>query len=299
MEGDHSNVEMNSSNNSSTSCGTCSNGAPAGSSRWNPTKEQINMLESLYKQGIRTPSAEQIQQITTRLRAFGHIEGKNVFYWFQNHKARQRQKQKQESMAYINRFVHRTTHPKFPSNSHPCPNVVCGPYYVPVVQQPHDHTGIHQQHQYPNKVLLSDSIRRRSPISLDKLEKSSTTTRIICCAAGAGYEPVPTQAAGGILYTTNIGGSGAGGFEPARAVGSTEKLIGSSSSSCEQETLSLFPVRPTGILQGKEENSHIMADESPATNYRSTICNPSSSEVDQEACSSGYHDQPFYDFFSR
>ncbi|KAE9463528.1 hypothetical protein C3L33_04569, partial [Rhododendron williamsianum] len=35
--------------------------------------------------------------ITARLQAYGHIEGKNVFYWFQNHKARQRQKQKQES----------------------------------------------------------------------------------------------------------------------------------------------------------------------------------------------------------
>ncbi|KAL6552781.1 Homeodomain [Orobanche hederae] len=83
-----------------------------GGSRWNPTKEQIDMLESLYKQGLRTPSAEQIQQITARLRDFGHIEGKNVFYWFQNHKARQRQKQKQkqkqESFAYFNRFLHAT-----------------------------------------------------------------------------------------------------------------------------------------------------------------------------------------------
>lgn len=92
-------------------------GAPV-SSRWNPTKEQISMLESLYRQGIRTPSAEQIQQITSRLRVYGHIEGKNVFYWFQNHKARQRQKQKQESMDYINRYFH-TTPPLFPP---PCPN---------------------------------------------------------------------------------------------------------------------------------------------------------------------------------
>ncbi|CAA2961450.1 wuschel related homeobox 2 [Olea europaea subsp. europaea] len=44
------------------------------------------MLESLYMQGLRTPSAQQIQQITNRLRAFGQIEGKNVFYWFQNDK---------------------------------------------------------------------------------------------------------------------------------------------------------------------------------------------------------------------
>lgn len=99
---------------------TGGSGGTPGSSRWNPTKEQINMLENLYMQGMRTPSAEQIQQITISLRAFGHIEGKNVFYWFQNHKARQRQKQKQESLAYINRFIHRTCQPVFPSR--PCSN---------------------------------------------------------------------------------------------------------------------------------------------------------------------------------
>lgn len=94
-----------------------SGGTPVGS-RWNPTKEQIDLLESLYRQGIRTPSAEQIQHITGRLRAFGHIEGKNVFYWFQNHKARQRQKQKQDKFAYYNRFLHRTS--VFPPPN--CPN---------------------------------------------------------------------------------------------------------------------------------------------------------------------------------
>ncbi|XP_027343395.1 WUSCHEL-related homeobox 2-like [Abrus precatorius] len=65
--------------------------------RWSPTKEQISILENLYKEGIRTPNADQIQEITCRLRVYGHIEGKNVFYWFQNHKARQRQKEKQQS----------------------------------------------------------------------------------------------------------------------------------------------------------------------------------------------------------
>ncbi|GFP95969.1 wuschel-related homeobox 2 [Phtheirospermum japonicum] len=86
------------------------------------------MLESLYKQGLRTPTAEQIQQITVRLRDFGHIEGKNVFYWFQNHKARQRQKQKQENFAYYNRFIHAT--PLFqPYQNGNIFAVVCSPYY--------------------------------------------------------------------------------------------------------------------------------------------------------------------------
>ncbi|KAL6552493.1 hypothetical protein OROHE_007857 [Orobanche hederae] len=66
------------------------------SSRWNPTPEQLQTLEELYRWGTRTPSAEQIQQITSQLRRYGKIEGKNVFYWFQNHKARERQKRRRQ-----------------------------------------------------------------------------------------------------------------------------------------------------------------------------------------------------------
>ncbi|XP_019436045.1 PREDICTED: WUSCHEL-related homeobox 1-like [Lupinus angustifolius] len=66
------------------------------SSRWNPTPEQLRELEELYRRGTRTPSAEQIQHITAQLRRFGKIEGKNVFYWFQNHKARERQKRRRQ-----------------------------------------------------------------------------------------------------------------------------------------------------------------------------------------------------------
>ncbi|KAL6552513.1 hypothetical protein OROHE_007877 [Orobanche hederae] len=66
------------------------------SSRWNPTPEQLQTLEELYRWGTRTPSAKQIQQITSQLRRYGKIEGKNVFYWFQNHKARERQKRRRQ-----------------------------------------------------------------------------------------------------------------------------------------------------------------------------------------------------------
>ncbi|KAM0941327.1 putative transcription factor homeobox-WOX family [Dioscorea sansibarensis] len=93
-------------------------GTPSSSSsRWNPTKEQITILEGLYKQGIRTPTAEQIQQITSRLKQYGCIEGKNVFYWFQNHKARQRQKQRQETYAYFTTLLHPPTPPPPPCNT--------------------------------------------------------------------------------------------------------------------------------------------------------------------------------------
>lgn len=70
-----------------------------GGTRWNPTLEQIGILEKLYKEGMRTPNSQQIEQITSQLAKFGKIEGKNVFYWFQNHKARQRQKLKRRSLG--------------------------------------------------------------------------------------------------------------------------------------------------------------------------------------------------------
>lgn len=66
------------------------------SPRWNPTPEQLHALEEMYQCGIRTPSTDQIKIITARLRRFGKIEGKNVFYWFQNHKARERQKRRRQ-----------------------------------------------------------------------------------------------------------------------------------------------------------------------------------------------------------
>ncbi|CAL5206034.1 unnamed protein product [Lathyrus oleraceus] len=70
-----------------------------GGTRWNPTQEQIGILEMLYRGGMRTPNAQQIEQITVQLSKYGKIEGKNVFYWFQNHKARERQKQKRNSLG--------------------------------------------------------------------------------------------------------------------------------------------------------------------------------------------------------
>ncbi|TYJ46001.1 hypothetical protein E1A91_A02G093500v1 [Gossypium mustelinum] len=73
--------------------------AGAGGTRWNLTQEQIGILEMMYRGGMRTPNAQQIEQITVQLGKYGKIEGKNVFYWFQNHKARERQKQKRNSLV--------------------------------------------------------------------------------------------------------------------------------------------------------------------------------------------------------
>ena len=62
------------------------------STRWCPTPAQLMILEEMYRGGLRTPNASQIQQITAHLAHYGRIEGKNVFYWFQNRKSRSKNK---------------------------------------------------------------------------------------------------------------------------------------------------------------------------------------------------------------
>ncbi|KDP44220.1 hypothetical protein JCGZ_05687 [Jatropha curcas] len=214
-------------------------------SRWNPTKEQISLLEGLYRQGIRTPTADQIQQITARLKAFGHIEGKNVFYWFQNHKARQRQKQKQEIMGYnnINRYLHKPHQPMFAS---PCTNVVCGSYYLPQID-----LGFCPPY---SKVLLPGSFKRKP--RTEKIDQKART--YACCA---GYEPVMTQE----YHNKNISGN---------------NYVNN------QETLPLFPLQPTGVLQGK---AMITASSSSS----------SFSEISPDGVEENTDGKlPFFDFFS-
>ncbi|KAK6150695.1 hypothetical protein DH2020_015627 [Rehmannia glutinosa] len=81
----------NSNNKSSSNSYLCRQS----STRWTPTTDQIRILKDLYyNNGVRSPTAEQIQRISAKLRQYGKIEGKNVFYWFQNHKARERQKKR-------------------------------------------------------------------------------------------------------------------------------------------------------------------------------------------------------------
>nr|CAD1820627.1 unnamed protein product [Ananas comosus var. bracteatus] len=84
-----------SSSSSASSSSSSSMVCRQSSTRWIPTSEQIRILRDLYYNcGIRSPTSEQIQRISATLRRYGKIEGKNVFYWFQNHKARERQKKR-------------------------------------------------------------------------------------------------------------------------------------------------------------------------------------------------------------
>ncbi|KAG9453925.1 hypothetical protein H6P81_006829 [Aristolochia fimbriata] len=74
-------------------------GGGAKCGRWNPTAEQVKVLTDLFRSGLRTPSTDQIQKISSQLSFYGKIESKNVFYWFQNHKARERQKRRRISLV--------------------------------------------------------------------------------------------------------------------------------------------------------------------------------------------------------
>ncbi|KAK4433252.1 WUSCHEL-related homeobox 5 [Sesamum alatum] len=74
--------------------------------RWNPTSEQVKVLTELFRSGLRTPSTDQIQKISSQLSFYGKIESKNVFYWFQNHKARERQKRRRVLVDEGNEIMH-------------------------------------------------------------------------------------------------------------------------------------------------------------------------------------------------
>ncbi|KAF4392423.1 hypothetical protein G4B88_005382 [Cannabis sativa] len=82
------------------------NSSSSSTSRWCPTPEQLMILEEMYRAGTRTPNASQIQQITAHLSFYGKIEGKNVFYWFQNHKARDRQKLRRKLYKQLQQQQH-------------------------------------------------------------------------------------------------------------------------------------------------------------------------------------------------
>ncbi|KAG1337889.1 WUSCHEL-related homeobox 5-like [Cocos nucifera] len=202
--------------------------SPSGS-RWNPTKEQIAILEGLYRQGIRTPSAEQIQQITGNLREYGSIEGKNVFYWFQNHKARQRQKQKQECFAYYSRLFHQA--PPTPVLSPPapptCTNAVRSPYYFQVPQI--GGVGFYRP-RFPNMFLpgaLHVNPRPEYQVRQEKIPEA--------------YSNAPHPAYHYDHHATGMGHSTAG--------------LATMNGPISHETLQLFPLHPTGILEERSGNT--------------------------------------------
>jgi len=62
--------------------------------RWKATMQQKEILEYIYRNGMQSPTVEDIERITAVLKNYGRVEGKNVFYWFQNFNAREREQRK-------------------------------------------------------------------------------------------------------------------------------------------------------------------------------------------------------------
>ncbi|GLJ37175.1 hypothetical protein SUGI_0754130 [Cryptomeria japonica] len=75
---------------------------PEPKARWNPTKEQIEILESIYTSGKIKPSRDDIRMIRIQLLEFGEVEEANVFYWFQNRKSKNRKRQRRLNPAKEN-----------------------------------------------------------------------------------------------------------------------------------------------------------------------------------------------------
>ncbi|KAH9307802.1 hypothetical protein KI387_035713, partial [Taxus chinensis] len=62
--------------------------------RWHPKKEQIHVLQGVFDSGVTNPSPHEISRITTELQQFGQLRKSNVYYWFQNRKAKTKKKQR-------------------------------------------------------------------------------------------------------------------------------------------------------------------------------------------------------------
>ncbi|CAO2182387.1 unnamed protein product [Urochloa humidicola] len=298
--------------------------AALANARWNPTKEQVAVLEGLYEHGVRTPSAEQIKQITARLREHGQIEGKNVFYWFQNHKARQRQKQKQDSFAYFTRFLRRppplpmlAVRPPAPPPlyPHPAPPAAAAaacsssssnnnnagthvnvnpvmyraPYYMPAPQAPGANT------------LYYHHPQQQMPLMYPRMEVAQD--KMIPAAAQHQHQHQHQRRrhyhpAGGAMYQA------AGAPNNASAAATQHALHFPAAAAADagpsRETLQLFPLQPSYLLPDKARAA--AAGGGAAMAAASTASALLSAEESGESMGSQDADGeapsvPFYDFF--
>lgn len=58
--------------------------------RWILTKEQKDLSVEMYREGIRNPTPDQIDEIASQLWMYGTIQSKSVHHLFQNRKAGER-----------------------------------------------------------------------------------------------------------------------------------------------------------------------------------------------------------------
>ncbi|CAN4098887.1 unnamed protein product [Withania somnifera] len=96
--------------------------------RWKPTPQQLMILQDLYKKGLTNPNSCQVQMISYHLSMYGKIQWKNVFYWFQNHKARDRQKLRKQMFQQKQKYTSITTDVQNPRSPSPSSAVNHQPY---------------------------------------------------------------------------------------------------------------------------------------------------------------------------
>ena len=113
--------------------------------RWYPVEEQKEILEELFKSGMESPNIEDIGTITTILQAYGHVEERNIFYWFQNRQTRERRKQKRDSQGNFKPNSGDASSPSMPMlqqmNTMCCAR--CHNALVTVAAIPNDYSGAH------------------------------------------------------------------------------------------------------------------------------------------------------------
>ncbi|MQM17247.1 hypothetical protein Taro_050218, partial [Colocasia esculenta] len=194
------------------------------STRWCPTPEQLMILEEMYRSGVRTPNASQIQQITAHLSYYGKIEGKNVFYWFQNHKARDRQKLRRRLSRHQQMLQQHQINQQAPQLMEPTNSSL------------HQH---HLPHQIPPQFLQQEAPEAMNLVSkLETCEREDESERSsAACSVSYGQEwmmvtgtssAVPVPPCCRPLKTLEL--------FPTRSTGLKEECSTSKSSSCSTST---------------------------------------------------------------
>ncbi|KAF0889858.1 hypothetical protein E2562_033247 [Oryza meyeriana var. granulata] len=167
------------------------------------------ILEEMYRSGVRTPNAAEIQQITSHLAYYGRIEGKNVFYWFQNHKARERQRLRRRLCARHQQQQQQQPSP--PSSAAAAPTAAAGAVVHPAVMQLHHHH--HHHHPYaaaPSNCSLMPPLQQQQQQQADwpavdycSIASASASAAEMavppCCRPLKTLELFPTKSTGGGL----------------------------------------------------------------------------------------------------
>ncbi|XP_045821845.1 WUSCHEL-related homeobox 8-like [Trifolium pratense] len=95
--------------------------------RWTPRPQQVQILEDIFNSGMMSPPKEEIKKIRERLLEYGPVGHVNVFYWFQNRKARKLKQTKPKNMNPRKRKSKKTQNASSSSSPHASSNEIVVP----------------------------------------------------------------------------------------------------------------------------------------------------------------------------